>query len=146
MPPLELRRKRLDRSIHVRSSGLYALSSWREMVYLSAPRLLLIAGLLLLPLMLDLYWQRVLCNSAVFALLSLSFDFLAEYVGLVCLGGAMFIGFGGYAAGFLNAHFGLPPFVTIPCATLTGAGLSTLLIMPCLRLRWRSSLAMPMSS
>jgi branched-chain amino acid transport system permease protein len=47
----------------------------------------------------------------------------------------MFIGFGGYAAGFLNAHFGLPPFVTIPCATLTGAGLSTLLIMPCLRLR-----------
>jgi branched-chain amino acid transport system permease protein len=135
MSSQELRRKRLDRSINVRSTGLYALSSYREMTYLLAPRLLLIAGLLVLPLFLDLYWQRVLCAAAVFAMLALSFDFLAEYVGLVCLGGALFIGFGGYAAGLLNAHLGLPPAVTIPIATVIGACLSTLVIMPCLRLR-----------
>lgn len=131
----EYRRKRLDRSIHVRSSGLYALSSYREMIYLLAPRVILIAGLLVLPLVLDAYWQRVLCTAAVFAMLALSFDFLTEYVGLVCLGGAVFIGFGGYAAGFLNAHYGFHPLVTIPLATVIGACLSTLAITPCLRLR-----------
>jgi branched-chain amino acid transport system permease protein len=135
MPPEDQRKKRLDRSINVRSGGLYALSSWREMAYLLAPRLLLIVGLLVLPLLLDHYWQRVLCAAGVFAILAISFDFLAEYVGLVCLGGAMFIGFGGYAAGLLNEHLGLPPMATIPLATVTGACLSTLVIMPCLRLR-----------
>jgi branched-chain amino acid transport system permease protein len=67
--------------------------------------------------------------------LALSFDFLAECVGLVCLGGALFIGFGGYAAGLLNENFGLPALATIPLAAVIGACLSTLVIMPCLRLR-----------
>jgi branched-chain amino acid transport system permease protein len=129
------RKKRLDRSIKVRSEGLYALSSWREMAYLISPRILLILGLLSLPLVLDLYWQRVLCAAGIYALLALGFDFLAEYVGLVCLGGAMFVGFGGYLSGIMNAYFGWPPLVTIPIATLMGAVLSTLVLVPCLRLR-----------
>lgn len=131
----DLRKKRLDRSIEVRSRGLYALSSYREMTYLLAPRLFLIVGFLVMPLLLDNYWQRVLCTAGVFAMLALSFDFLAEYVGLVCLGGSLFIGFGGYSAGLLNEHFGLPPVVTIPLAAIIGACVSTLVIMPCLRLR-----------
>lgn len=131
----DLRKKRLDRSIEVRSRGLYALSSYREMTYLMAPRLFLIVGFLVMPLLLDNYWQRVLCTAGVFAMLALSFDFLAEYVGLVCLGGSLFIGFGGYSAGLLNEHFGLPPVVTIPLAAIIGACVSTLVIMPCLRLR-----------
>lgn len=135
MSSQEQRIKRLDRSVNVRSTGLYALSSYREMTYLLAPRLFLIGGLLILPLVLDQYWQRVLCAAGVFAILALSFDFLAEYVGLVCLGGAMFIGFGGYAAGLLNEHAGLPPVATIPLAAVIGACVSTLVIMPCLRLR-----------
>lgn len=129
------RKKRLDRSVKVRSEGLYALSSWREMTYLLAPRLLLIVGLLVAPLLLDLYWQKVLCSAGIIALLALGFDFLAGYVGLVCLGGAMFIGFGGYGAGLLNEYWRLPPIVTIPLATVIGACLSTLILMPCLRLR-----------
>jgi ABC-type branched-subunit amino acid transport system permease subunit len=48
-------------------------------------------GLLLSPFFLEMYWQRVLCVAGVYALLALSFDFLAEFVGLVCLGGAFFI-------------------------------------------------------
>lgn len=135
MAEQDRRRKRLDRSIKVRSEGLYALSSFREMAYVLAPRLLLIVGLLTLPLLLDLYWQRVLCTAGIFAMLALGFDFLAGYVGLVCLGGAMFIGFGGYTAGLLNAHLGLPPFATIPLAAVIGACLSTLVLLPCLRLR-----------
>jgi len=131
----ERRRKRFDRSVKVRSEGLYAISSWREMGFLAMPRLLLILGLLVLPLTLDMYWQRVLCTAGIYALLALSFDFLAEYVGLVCLGGAMFIGFGGYTSGVLNAYFEWSPFVTIPIATLGVAVMSTLVLIPCLRLR-----------
>ena len=135
MAEKERRRKRFDRSVKVRSEGLYAISSWREMGFLAMPRLLLILGLLVLPLTLDMYWQRVLCTAGIYALLALSFDFLAEYVGLVCLGGAMFIGFGGYTSGVLNAYFEWSPFVTIPIATLGGAVMSTLVLIPCLRLR-----------
>lgn len=67
----ERRKKRLDRSIKVRTGGLYALSSWSEMAYLMAPRLLLILGLLLIPLFVGMYWQRVLCSAGIYALLAL---------------------------------------------------------------------------
>lgn len=129
------RKKRLDRSIKVRTEGLYALSSWSEMLYLLLPRAVLIFGILSLPLFLDLYWQRVLCAAGIYSLLALGFDFLAEFVGLVCLGGAFFIGAGGYISGILNAYFGLPPLVCIPIATVTGAMISTFILIPALRLR-----------
>jgi branched-chain amino acid transport system permease protein len=131
----EKRKKRIDRSITVRSRGLYALTSWREMTFLAAPRVLLVMALLLLPLAVDLYWQRVLCAAGIYALLALGFDFLAEYVGLVCLGGALFIGIGGYISGSLNAYLHWQPWASIPVATLGGALISTLILLPCLRLR-----------
>lgn len=131
----ETRRKRLDRGVKVRTESLYALSTWREMAYLIMPRLTLILGLFILPLVLSMYWQRVLCSAGIYALLALGFDFLAEYVGLVCLGGALFIGSGGYISGILNAYLGWPPILTIPIATVGGSVISTLVLLPCLRLR-----------
>ncbi len=132
----ERRRERLDRSIKVRTEGLYAISSWREMAYLIGPRLILIIGLLILPVaMPNLYWQRVLCNMGVLALLALVFDFLTKYVGLVSLGGALYTGVGGYIAGVLNSQFGFPPSVTIPIATVGGGLFCTLLFLPTLPLR-----------
>lgn len=119
----------------MRTEGLYALSSWAEMAYLLMPRTVLILGLLLLPLILDMYWQRVLCTAGIYAILALAFDFLAAYVGLVCLGGALFIGAGGYISGLLNAYLGWPPLLCIPIATLAGAVISTFILLPCLRLR-----------
>ncbi len=135
MGPESGRKERLDRSIKVRTEGLYALTSWREMGYLIAPRAALVLGLLCLPLVLDMYWQRVLCAAGIYALLALGFDFLAEYVGLVCLGGALFIGAGGYISGLLNACLGWPPLLCIPIASVAGAVISTLVLLPCLRLR-----------
>jgi branched-chain amino acid transport system permease protein len=134
---IEQRRKeRLDRGIKVRSEGLYALMSWRELSYLFLPRLVLIVGILILPLIMpSMYWQRVISIVCIYALLALSFDFLAHYVGLVSLGGAFFIGTGGYLAAILNTAFGLPPLLTIPIATLLGALICTLLLLPCLPLR-----------
>ncbi len=132
---VEKRKERLDRSIKVRTEGLYALTSWREMSFLLVPRGVLIIGLLLLPFLLDMYWQRVLCAAGIYALLALGFDFLAEFVGLVCLGGGFFIGAGAYISGLLNAQLGWTPLLTIPIATVAGAFVSTFVLLPCLRLR-----------
>lgn len=129
------RKERLDRGIKVRADGLYALMSWRELSYLILPRLILIVGILILPLVLPIYWQRVFSYVCIYALLSLSFDFLAHFVGLVSLGGAFFIGTGGYIAAVLNTSFGLPLWLTIPLSTLIGALICTLLLLPCLPLR-----------
>lgn len=130
------RKERLDRGIKVRSEGIYALLSWRELAYLFLPRVVLIGGMLILPLVMpSMYWQRVISIVCIYALLALSFDLLAHYVGLVSLGGAFFIGTGGYIAAILNTSFGLPPLLTIPIATLLGAFICTLLLLPCLPLR-----------
>jgi branched-chain amino acid transport system permease protein len=131
----EQRKKRIERSIAVRSRSLYALSSWREMAFLLLPRAALAASLCILPLMLGMYWQRVFCAAAIYAMLALAFDFLAQFVGLVCLGLSMFIGLGGYFSGGLNHYWGWPIWLSIPVASLAGAVLGTLALVPCLRLR-----------
>jgi branched-chain amino acid transport system permease protein len=134
--PGERRKERLDRGIKVRTEGVYALMSWRELSYLTLPRLVLIVGLLILPLVVpSMYWQRVVSIVCIYTLLALSFDFLAHFVGLVSLGGAFFIGVGSYIAAILNTSYGLPPSVTIPVAALLGAAVCTLLLLPCLPLR-----------
>ncbi len=132
-----MRRERLDRGIKVRTDSVYAVSGWREMAYLAAPRLLLILGLLAAPLALAPfpYWQKVVSIVCIYSLLAMGFDFLAHFVGLVSLGGAFFVGVGGYIAAILNTELGLPPLVTIPAATLGGALICTALFLPCLPLR-----------
>jgi len=130
------RKERIDRGIKVRADSIYALMSWRELSYLALPRLVLIAGLLVIPLVMpSMYWQRVISIVCIYSLLALSFDFLAHYVGLVSLGGAFFVGTGGYIAAILNKSLGLSPLFTIPAATLGGAAICTVLLLPCLPLR-----------
>ena len=132
----ERRKERLDRGIKVRTEGIYAISSWREMNYLLVPRVILIAGMLTLPLVMpSAYWQRVVSITCIYALLALGFDFLAHFVGLVSLGGALFIGVGGYTAAILNTSLGLPIVLTIPIATIGGAIICTILLLPGLPLR-----------
>ena len=110
--------------------------SWRELAYLIAPRLLLIGGLLLLPLVVPgLYWLRVISIVCIYALLALNFDFLAHYVGLVSLGGAFFVGVGGYLTALLNTELGVSPLVSIPAAGVLGGVICTTLLLPCLPLR-----------
>jgi len=134
---MEQRRKeRIDRGIKVRTDGLYAVMSWRELSYLTLPRVVLIAGLLILPLVMpSMYWQRVISIVCIYSLLAISFDLLAHFVGLVSLGGALFIGVGGYLSAIMNTSFGFPPLFAIPIATLVGAGICTVLLLPCLPLR-----------
>jgi branched-chain amino acid transport system permease protein len=130
------RKERIDRGIKVRADSIYALMSWRELSYLALPRLVLIVGLLMMPFVMPgMYWQRVISIVCIYSLLALSFDFLAHYVGLVSLGGAFFVGTGGYIAAILNKSLGLSPLFTIPISTVTGAAICTVLLLPCLPLR-----------
>ena len=130
------RKERIDRCIKVRTDSLYALMSWRELAYLLAPRLVLIAGMLLLPaLMPGMYWQRVISIVCIYALLALSFDFLSHFVGLVSLGGAFFVGVGGYLTALLNTELGIGPLFAVPIAAIAGGLFCTIVLLPCLPLR-----------
>jgi branched-chain amino acid transport system permease protein len=132
----QYRHERLDRGIKVRTEGIYAISSWVEMSYLLVPRLVLILGLLAMPLLMpSAYWQRVISIVCIYALLAVGFDLLAHFVGLVSLGGAFFLGVGGYLSAILNVYLGMPIAVSIPIATLAGGILCTVLLIPVLPLR-----------
>lgn len=131
------RAERIDRGIKARSESIYALSSLAEIGYLAAPRALLVGGLLALPLVLSPwpYWSRIALTACLVALIAMAFDFLANYAGLVCLGGAFFYGVGGYAAALANKDLGLPLPLSLLVGTVAGALFSTAAIAPCLRLR-----------
>jgi branched-chain amino acid transport system permease protein len=128
------RKERIDRGIKARSGDIFALSSWREMLYLAAPRLIPLIAFLVLPLILGPYWQKVLLSVAVFALLAISWDILAQ-AGMISLGQALFFGMGAYASGIMNHYFGWHPLVAIPLATILGGLLCTASLLPVLRLR-----------
>jgi branched-chain amino acid transport system permease protein len=131
---VQKRKERIDRGIKVRSEDIFALCSWKEMLYLSAPRLLPIIAFIVLPLVLGIYWQRVLLSVCVFALLAISWDILAQS-SMVSLGQALFFGMGAYCSGILNHYFGLTPFISIPIAAVIGGAICTILLLPVLRLR-----------
>jgi branched-chain amino acid transport system permease protein len=131
---MEKRKERIDRGIKARTGDVFALSSWREMLYLSAPRLIPIIGLLILPLMLGIYWQKVLLSVAVFALLAISWDILAQ-TGMISLGQALFFGMGAYASGVINYYLGWHPLIAIPLASVIGGIICTIFLLPVLRLR-----------
>jgi branched-chain amino acid transport system permease protein len=126
----------VDRGIKVRTGGIYAIASWRGIAYAITPTFSFVLGMLIIPLVVpSMTWQRIMTISCLYALLALSFDFLANFVGIVCLGGAFFTGVGGYLSGVLNSAFGLPMAITIPVATIAGGAICTLLLLPCLPIR-----------
>jgi len=128
------RKERLDRGIKARADDIYAVSSYREMLYLALPRIAAIITLLLVPLLVGPYWQRVLTQACAIALLALSWDFMSS-AGMVCLGQAFAFGVGSYASGILNHYYDWPVFLSIPAATLGGALICILVYLPVLRLR-----------
>ncbi|TET92818.1 MAG: branched-chain amino acid ABC transporter permease [Desulfobacteraceae bacterium] len=128
------RKKRLDRGIKVRSDSVFAISSYREILYLVLPRVVPVITLLVLPLILKGYWGKVLVFACMYGLLALSWDFLAS-CGLFSLGQSLFFGFGAYVAGTLSYYLHLTPAIILPIATLGGGLLSAALLSPVVRLR-----------
>jgi len=130
----EYRKERLDRGIKVRADDVYAASSYREMLYLALPRVAAITALLVTPFFIGAYWQRVMTMACAIALLGLSWDFMAA-AGMMCLGQSFIFGVGAYFSGALNSYFHIPPYLSIPLATLGGGAFCTLVFLPVLRLR-----------
>jgi branched-chain amino acid transport system permease protein len=130
------RLERIDRPIKVLTEDIYALSSIANMLYVAAPRIFPALLILMLPLLSPSgYIDRVVILTAIYALLAVSWDFIALSTGLVSLGQALFFGVGAYVAGLLNLQFGLPPLLTLALATVLGASICTALLAPCLPLR-----------
>ncbi|MEW6264847.1 MAG: branched-chain amino acid ABC transporter permease [Thermodesulfobacteriota bacterium] len=128
------RRERLDRAVKARSDDIFALTSWRELLYLVVPPLALVILLLAAASAASPYQHRVLAVGLVFGLLALSWDFLAA-TGLISLGQSLFFGLGAYLAGMMNHYWGWPCWITIPAAALAGGVLCAVLLAPVLRLR-----------
>ena len=131
---MKRRKERIDRGIKARSEDIFALSSYREMLYLLVPRAIPVVGLLGAAPFLSPYWQEVFISTAVYALLAISWDMLIS-AGLVSLGQSLFYGIGSYMAGALNYYWGWSPLFTIPVATVGGGLLCTVMLLPVLRLR-----------
>ena len=131
---MKRRKERIDRGIKARSEDIFALSSYREMLYLLVPRAIPVVGLLGVAPFLSPYWQEVFISTAVYALLAISWDLLIS-AGLVSLGQSLFYGIGSYVAGSLNYYWGWSPLFTIPVATVIGGLLCTVMLLPVLRLR-----------
>ncbi len=103
---MKFRKERLDRGIKARCEDIFALSSYREILYLLLPRFLPVLLLLILPLLkgvIGLYWEKVLMITCIIALLSLSWDLMAS-VGLISLGQALFFGAGAYITGYFKLY------------------------------------------
>ena len=106
------------------------------MWYLLFPRLVPVVGFTAIAFLLPEYWQKVVVTTCIFAMLAVSWDFLSS-CGLLSLGQALFFGSAPYTAGVPTSTtiFNLPIYVTIPAATPIGGLLSTLVLLPVIRLR-----------
>jgi len=131
---MKKRKERIDRGIKARSADIFALTSYREMLYLLIPGAIPVVGLLCFAPMLSDYWREVIISTAIYALLAISWDMLM-CAGLLSLGQSLFFGIGSYLAGSLNYYAGLPPILTIPVATIGGGLICTAMLLPVLRLR-----------
>jgi len=131
---IDYRKERIDRGIKARADTIFAISSYRDILYLLLPRALPVVALLVLPLILSQYWVKVLTHTCMIALLALSWDLLAS-IGLVSFGQALLFGVGAYISGALNHYFNLPYGLAMLIAVFGGGIFCALLLAPVVRLR-----------
>ncbi|MGE5269883.1 MAG: ABC transporter permease subunit, partial [Thiohalocapsa sp.] len=81
------------------------------------------------------YYQLVLTQVLLWAVLSLAWNLLSGYSGYFSFGHAAFWGLGAYTVALGMIQLGLPPWVTIPCAAIVGAAAGALIGFPTFRLR-----------
>lgn len=129
-----VRKKRLDRGIKARTDTIFLVASKKDMAYLLAPRVLPVAFLIVIPLFLGPYAEKVLFHACVYGLLALSFDFLAG-CGLFSLGQSLFFGIGCYFVGIYNKLLGMPVYLSIPFSSLSTGIVCAALLSPVVRLR-----------
>lgn len=127
-------------------AALFAFRSAQKGVERAALSLLVVAILVLLPQLTDLFQNAVLSAVAIFVVMGLGLNVVVGYAGLLDLGYVAFFGIGAYAFGLLAAPesyvlVNLPGFggvtfwIGLPFAIVVGALTGILLGIPVLRMR-----------
>src|SRR5689334_20576236 len=89
------------------------------------------------------YYQLVLTQVLLWAVLSLAWNILCGYSGYFSFGHAAFWGLGAYTVTLGMVYLSLPPWLTIPVCAVVGAAAGALIGFPTFRLRGHySALAM----
>ena len=81
------------------------------------------------------YLVGVLTVAAIYGIWAVSWDFMSGLTGRENFGHSLFIGVGAYAAGFLNVHFGVGPWWSLPASMLVSMLFAVVLGFPTLRLK-----------
>src|ERR1700688_2043317 len=80
------------------------------------------------------YYQLVLTQVLLWAVLSLAWNLLSGYGGYFSFGHAAFWGLGAYTVALGMIHFGLTPWITIPASAIVGGLAGALIGFPTFRL------------
>jgi branched-chain amino acid transport system permease protein len=81
------------------------------------------------------YYQLILTVVPIWAVMGLSWNLLSGYSGFVSFGHAAFFGLGAYFVALAHIHWGLSPWIGIPCAGLVGGVAGLVVGVPTFRLR-----------
>ena len=81
------------------------------------------------------YYLLILAVVPVWAVMGLSWNLLSGYSGFVSFGHAAFFGLGAYFVALAQIHWGLSPWLGIPCAGVVGAAAGVIVGLPTFRLR-----------
>ncbi|MGH8677786.1 MAG: ABC transporter permease subunit [Burkholderiales bacterium] len=80
------------------------------------------------------YYQLIMTLVPVWAAMGLAWNLLSGYSGFVSFGHAAFFGLGAYFVALAQTHWGLSPWLGIPCAGVVGAFAGLLIGVPTFRL------------
>ena len=104
----------------------------RQLLAIAAVALAFAAALILIP---SAYYRLIIVLVMIWATLSLSWNMLSGYAGLISFGHAAFFGLGAYTVTLAMVKFDLTPWFGIPLGVLVGMVAGALIGLPTFRLR-----------
>ncbi len=83
----------------------------------------------------SVYWQGIMIQVMVYAILAISYNLMFGFIGVISFGHALFFGIGAYITGIGVRHLGLPIGISLLIALITSAILGLLTGMVSLRIK-----------